>query len=59
MMTFRWDMNNPVKHATFPAPGSSFDTKNLGSFARFTGTRGSISTIGGVTYSLLVLRLEF
>ncbi len=59
MLTLRLDINNPPKHPNFTTPNSSYDTKNLGSFARFTNTRGSISTIGGKTYCLLVVRLEF
>ena len=57
--TLRWDFNNPFKIANFSGPSAAYNLQALSTFARFTGTRGSISTIGGVSYCLLVGRLEF
>jgi hypothetical protein len=57
--SLRWDINNPFKGAQLSTPGSTFDTRNLGTFARFTGVIASFAALGSRTNSLIVGRLEW
>ncbi len=55
----RWDIDNPFKGAQLANPGSTFDTKNLGSFGRFSDVLASFSGLGSRTHSFIVARLEW
>jgi hypothetical protein len=55
----RWDLNNPYKRINFSDPSRSYNVANLGTFGRFTGTRGSFSDIGSRTHSIIVGRIEW
>jgi hypothetical protein len=57
--SLRWDINNPFKGAQLSTPGSTFDTRNLGTFSRFTGVIASFAALGSRTNSLIVGRLEW
>jgi hypothetical protein len=55
--TLRWDVNNVLKLPEFGRPGSVYDTRNPGTFARFTDIMGSLSSIGSQFHSVIGLRL--
>ena len=62
----RWDMNNPYKRNNLAEPDRTYNlgtntAQNAlrGTFARFTGDRGSFGDIGGRLHSFLVLRAEW
>jgi len=55
----RQDLNNPYKHINFSDPNRSYNVATLGTFGRFTGTRGSSSDVGSRTHSILVGRIEW
>jgi len=58
----RLDANNfPFKQPQYSNPGGSYNTNNLGAFARVgTGTRGAFSDVGTANSNmLLVLKVQF
>ena len=57
--TLRWDVNNVLKLPEFGRPATVYDTRNAGSFARFTDIMGSLSSIGSQFHSVIGLRLTF
>ncbi len=55
----RADVNNVFKRPQFARPGSVYDTRNLGTFGRFTGELGNFAEIGSRFHWILVFRLQW
>ena len=58
--TLRWDVSNVFKLPQFSTPNSTYNSKSLGTFARFTtGEVGGFAAIGTKFHHILVFRLQW
>jgi hypothetical protein len=57
--TLRADVSNVFKRPQFGRPGSVYDTRNLGTFGRFTSELGNFAEIGSRFHWILVFRLQW